>query len=81
MKVNVSPSSPLPHYPNIFHDSVIPIESIRGTFYDDVNYDHTHNSWNVSFTSEQGEEKYFLLDPSNPLSNHSEETEGENFFF
>lgn len=82
MKVDSSSSAPIPHYHDIFHDYVIPIESCEGLPSSDImaSY-HYQNSWNVSFTSKRGEEKYSLLAFSNLPSHYSEEIEGEIFGF
>lgn len=77
VQVDVSPCSPLPHYPNIFRDSVTPVESIAKLVSNYVNYDHTQNSWNVNFTFEHGEEETSLLGPFNLSSDHFEATKGE----
>lgn len=41
MKVSLSPSSPLPHYPNIYHDSIALVEYFEESVSNNVNYDHT----------------------------------------
>ena len=51
MKDDSSPSTPVPHYPDIFHGYVIPIESSKELVFDYVIVDHTQISWDVIFTS------------------------------
>lgn len=55
MKVDVSPFSSLPHFPDIIHNSIKMVVSFEESFYENFNSDHTQESWNVSFTFEQGE--------------------------
>ena len=67
-----------PHYPKIFFGSVTPIESYKNLVFSDIiTSDHFHNSWNVIFSSECGEEKTYLLNFPNLSSYHSKELEGK----
>jgi len=77
MKVDLSPSAPLPYYRDIFHNFVIPIESFKELVSDDVISDHTQNLWDVSFKSKCRDEISSLLDLSNPSFDHHEESKGE----
>jgi len=52
MRFYPSTSSPLLHYLEIFHDSVILVESIEELSLGNVNFDHTRNLWSVNFTFE-----------------------------
>lgn len=80
-QVDVSPFSPLIHYPDSFHDYAFLVDSFKESVFDDINYEHTHDSWNVSFTFKHEEEKYSLPDLSRPSSDHCEETKSEILCF
>lgn len=59
-------STPLPHYPNIFHDSIILVEPCeKSVFVDFTTFDHSQNTWNANFPSECGEDNFFLHVPPN----------------
>lgn len=59
MKVDFSPSTPLPPYPEIFLNSVTLVEYFKILVSDDtITSDHFLNSWNVNFLSECRDEKY-----------------------
>jgi len=53
------------HYLDICNDSVIPFQSCQNSFLDVSNFDHSQNTWNVSFSFECGEDKFFCTDPPN----------------
>lgn len=76
-QVDFSPFSHLLHYPYIFHNYFISVVSFEESFLDDVDYNHTLDSWDVSFTFEHGEKKLYLPNLSHPSSDHLEETKGE----
>lgn len=78
MKDDFPPSVPLPHYPDIFCNFIIPIESCEKLVSDDIiTSNHFQNSWNVSFSSECGEKKSSLLNFPTLSSHHSKNLEGE----
>jgi len=72
MKDDSSPSAPLPHYIEIFHNLVIAIKSCE-----ELLSDRSQNMWNVSFSSECREDKYVFHDLSNLSYYLSKNIEGE----
>lgn len=77
MKDELLPSTPLLHYTDIFHHSIIPIQSCENSFYDVTTLNHSQNTWNGSFSFKCGEDKCFLPDPPNLSYYLFENIEGE----
>lgn len=77
IKVDIYPFSSLPRCLGIFHDSVMLVVPFKELVSDNVNSNHTQDSWNFSFTFEHREEKYSLPDLCHPSSNHCEETKSQ----
>ena len=55
--------APLLHYPDIYHDSTIFVQSCQNSFLDVYTFDHSQNTWNASFSFECEEEKFVFPDP------------------
>jgi len=81
MKFNVSPLSPLLLYLDILHDSIMLVQYFEETIYGNVNFDHTQQLRDVSFTFEEGEEKSSLYDLFHPSSDQCYEIESEIIAF
>lgn len=75
-------SAHLHHHPDISHDSIISVESCENLVPDDVaTFDHSQNTWDVSFSSRCGEDESSTLYLPNLSSHLFENLEGEIYHF
>lgn len=71
------PSAPLHLYSDVFHDSIIFVQSFPNSFLDVSTFDHSQKKWNASFWFECREVKYVFLNPPNLSYYLYENIEGE----